>query len=70
MVAREHAQYARGLTLARQAEIIAQAHGDRGPNADYLFNTVSHLVELGIRDPDLEALGHEVARRIAPRETS
>lgn len=64
VVARDHVQYARGLPLDRQAEIIARAHGDRGPNAEYLFNTVAHLAELGIRDPELETLGRDVARHL------
>lgn len=49
----EHVQYAAGLSLKRQARIIADAVGDRGPNPEYLMNTHDHLVELGIEDPDL-----------------
>jgi cation transport protein ChaC len=30
--------------------------GGRGPNTEYLYNTVAHLTELGIADPDLEWL--------------
>lgn len=51
-----HAQYSGGLSLEAQAVIIAQATGSAGPNDEYLFNTVAHLVELGISDPDLERL--------------
>ncbi|MBY6049856.1 gamma-glutamylcyclotransferase [Vannielia litorea] len=53
VIDREHVQYCGGLTLERQAEIIAHAHGGRGPNTEYLFNTADHLAELGIADPDL-----------------
>ncbi len=51
-----HVQYCGGLPLATQAEIIARAVGGRGPNTEYLYNTVAHLTELGIADPDLEWL--------------
>ena len=33
---RAHPQYAGGLSLERQAEVIARARGPKGPNADYL----------------------------------
>ena len=37
---RAHPQYRGGLSLEEQAEVIARAVGPRGPNADYLLNTV------------------------------
>lgn len=58
----EHVQYARDLTLEDQAGIIARAHGDRGPNTEYLHNTAAHLSELGLPDPDLEWLSQRVRR--------
>lgn len=61
----EHDQYCVGLSLDEQARIIAAAHGGRGPNADYLFNTVAHLTEMGIPDDDLEALADRV-RQLRP----
>ncbi len=63
----QHPQYCGGLTLERQAQVIARAHGGRGPNAEYLFNTAAHLAELGIRDPDLDSLSHQVRRILARR---
>ncbi len=51
-----HVQYCGGLPLEEQAGIIAEAHGGRGPNDEYLYNTASHLSELGIHDDDLEWL--------------
>lgn len=51
-----HVQYCGGLDLEKQARTIAGARGGRGPNTEYLFNTVAHLRELGISDPDLEWL--------------
>ncbi len=55
-----HGQYCAGLTLEEQAQIIATATGGRGPNTEYLWNTVSHLHELGIPDADLDWLAHRV----------
>jgi glutathione-specific gamma-glutamylcyclotransferase len=57
---RDHWQYAGGLSLDEQAAMIASACGGRGPNADYLFNTVAHLAELGIPDDDLADLADRV----------
>lgn len=56
----EHDHYAGGLETTEQARIIARAAGGRGPNAEYLFNTVRHLAGLGVEDPDLEALARAV----------
>ena len=53
---RTHPQYSGGLTLAEQAAIIGKACGPTGSNCDYLYNTVAHLRELGVEDPDLMAL--------------
>lgn len=52
----QHVQYCGGLPLEEQAHIIAGAHGGRGPNSEYLFNTATHLRELGLVDDDLEWL--------------
>ncbi len=51
-----HYAYAGKLALERTAQMIATAHGLRGPNAEYLCNTVQHLRELGVRDRALERL--------------
>ncbi len=56
----DHEQYCGGLPLEEQARIIARAHGGRGPNSEYLFNTAAHLAEIGLRDPDLEWLADRV----------
>ena len=55
-----HVQYTGPLDLQRQAEIIAQAVGGRGPNCEYLWATAQHLAELGIDDPDLSDLAARV----------
>lgn len=51
-----HAQYCGGIDLEEQAQIITTAVGGRGPNTEYLYNTTSHLNELGIVDVDLNWL--------------
>lgn len=56
----DHAQYCGGLDLEEQARIIARAVGGRGPNSEYLFQTVAHLEELGIHDRELDWLVRRV----------
>ena len=55
-----HVQYCGGLSLDRQAEMIASAEGKRGPNCDYLYNTADYLHQLGIADDDLSQLAQQV----------
>ena len=55
-----HVQYCGGIPLEEQAQIIATAVGGMGPNTEYLFNTASHLSELGLADPDLDWLVRRV----------
>lgn len=45
-----HAEYSGHLTLEQTAERIANCHGARGPNLEYLVRTIEHLAELGVRD--------------------
>jgi len=61
VIDRHHVQYCGTLDLEEQARIIARAHGGRGPNSEYLFNTARHLHELGVADPDLDWLVQRVA---------
>ena len=56
----DHVQYVGGIERERQAQIIAHAVGGRGPNTEYLWNTVNHLGELGIEDHELEWLNKRV----------
>ncbi len=55
-----HVQYCGDIPLEEQAQIIAGAIGDRGPNTEYLFNTTRHLQEIGLHDPDLDWLASRV----------
>ena len=60
VIDRAHRQYCGGLPLEEQARIIAHAHGGKGPNADYLWNTARHLDELGLGDTYLTELSERV----------
>ena len=60
VIEKTHVQYRGGLALEDQAQIIARAHGGRGPNTEYLYNTVSHLEDLGIEDDELLWLAERV----------
>ncbi|MDG1934796.1 MAG: gamma-glutamylcyclotransferase [Paracoccaceae bacterium] len=60
IIDKTHEQYCVDLALAEQANIIANAVGGMGHNADYLFNTVSHLKKLDLTDPELDWLETQV----------
>lgn len=51
-----HGQYAGGLTAQAMAALVGHAHGQAGPNCDYVINTVRHLQVMDIRDELLEAV--------------
>ncbi|MCX7566955.1 gamma-glutamylcyclotransferase [Sulfitobacter sp. F26169L] len=55
-----HNQYCGGLPLEEQAQIMARAVGQRGPNTEYLYNTAEHLASVGLHDPALEWLAQRV----------
>lgn len=59
IINRDHRQYCQ-YDLEKQAQIIAQAEGGRGPNDEYLFNTAKKLDSLSIRDDDMAWLVHRV----------
>ncbi len=48
--------YSGKLSLEETAQRIAACAGRRGPNIDYLANTVAHLDEMGISEGALHAL--------------
>lgn len=60
-----HVQYCAAIPLEDQAQIIAAAAGERGPNRDYLHNTLAHLRDLGVEDADLGWLSDRV-RKLTP----
>lgn len=51
----DHEQYCQ-FDLDTQAQMIARSVGGRGPNTEYLFNTASHLTQMGIHDPEMSWL--------------
>lgn len=56
--------YAGKITLPEVARILARAAGHWGTGAEYLFNTVHHLDQFGIRDRNLWRLQEMVAKEI------
>lgn len=60
-------EYAGRLSHDTVADVLAQACGHVGSGAEYLYNTVAHLEERGIRDRNLWRLQHMVGERIAAR---
>ena len=65
LVNRAHTRYAGRLPEEKIIAAIAEAHGPLGACATYLFNTVAHLEELGIRDRQLTRLRDRVAALMA-----
>jgi cation transport protein ChaC len=57
---REHERYMGGLDEETMVRYLAYGAGPIGRCCDYLFDTVAHLRELGIRDRRMEALEHRV----------
>jgi len=57
---RDHERYVRGLQSGEIVRYLASGAGPLGRCRDYLFDTVLHLRDLGIRDRRLEALAHAV----------
>ncbi len=49
-----HPSYVRELDLHSRARLVAQGIGQRGPNVDYIRNTLNHMHAVGVRDPHLE----------------
>jgi cation transport protein ChaC len=56
--------YRAGRTLSEVAHGLARACGHWGSGAEYLYNTVSHLEQLGIHDANLWQLQELVAAEI------
>jgi len=65
LVDESHAQYAGGLTMDEQAQLVRRSAGESGPNIDYVLNTAEHLAQLGIRDRSLELLVSRLKRPTA-----
>lgn len=68
IVNRAHERYVPGLNADAIARYLASGAGPLGRCRDYLFDTVAHLRELGIRDRRLEALAALVSAARPPSE--
>lgn len=64
LINRTHNRYAGKLPEDKIIASIAEARGPLGACATYLFNTVAHLEELGIRDQRLIRLRDRVTARM------
>ena len=65
---RNSGRYVSGLSETQVADVLAKAVGSRGSMVEYLFNTVSHLEQLGIHDAHLWRLQEMVAERLDGHE--
>jgi len=66
---RTHERYVPGLPEREVARYLATGAGPMGRCCDYLFDTVEHLRQLGIRDRRLEALEAKVKAHAAAQST-
>jgi len=62
VVDRSHPNYAGKMPLQEVARRIVRCRGQRGPNADYLFNTIAHPEALGVHDERLAAVARAVGQ--------
>lgn len=65
LVDEKHEQYAGGLSIDQQVEMVLAGEGISGRNVDYVLNTIDHLRQLGIRDRMLDELVSRIERRAA-----
>ena len=56
IVDRRNPQYSGRVPLDKQAWLVRRSAGKSGANIDYVVNTMLHLRELGVYDPELERL--------------
>jgi len=56
VIDRAHPQYAGRLPVERRLEIVRAGRGVSGANPDYVLSTAAHMRDLGIRDPEIEAM--------------
>jgi cation transport protein ChaC len=61
---RKSGRYVSGLNEEEIADVLAKAVGSRGSMAEYLFQTVRHLEDMGVHDRHLWRLQELVAKRI------
>jgi len=64
---RAHERYRGGLDPETMARYLARGAGPLGRCCDYLFDTVAHLRDMGIRDERMEALDQRVRALLTRR---
>lgn len=62
VVDRDHRQYAGKLEPAQMLQLVQGACGKSGENWEYVVNSASALVELGLSDPLLDWLSQELRK--------
>jgi len=62
VISRDNPQYAGKLEFARIVEVVHHAYGERGPNRDYVLNTVDHLAAMGFPCARLRAVARALER--------
>lgn len=62
---RAHSGYAGRLPGAKVARVIASCRGERGPNVDYLVNTIAQLRDMGVQDAHLQRVFAAVRRALS-----
>lgn len=65
----DHPQYARDPGEEVVLATVREACGDGGPCRDYVLETVAHLREMGIREPELERLAARLLEDPAADQT-
>jgi len=56
IVRNDHPQYTGPISYEDAARFVLQGHGERGPALEYLKNTIDHLNDTGIVEPDLQGI--------------
>ena len=62
----DHVQYAGRLGREAVLRAVRRAAGVAGPNLAYVLNTQAHLADLGVVDPELEAIAAALAPDLPP----
>ena len=57
-----HPQYAKGISLEQQVDVVSRSQGRSGHNRDYVANTVEAIRREGIRDGVLEYINERLPR--------
>lgn len=56
IVRNDHPQYTGPISCEEAARFVIQGHGERGSALEYLKNTLDHLTDTGIVEPELQMI--------------